>query len=69
MQALSQARAHLRHTGTPAEECFWNPKWKGFRPRYVCKKLNTKYKARGKFPEHLGGYTSSGGETETSEEE
>ena len=59
----------FRHTGTPPEECFWNPKWKGFRPRYVCTKLNKKYKARGKFPEHLGGYASDGGETETSDEE
>ena len=35
-----------RHPGTPAEECFWNTKWKGFRPRYVCKKLDIKYKVK-----------------------
>ena len=56
-----------RHPQVPAEQCFWNKKWKGFRPRYCCKVLGTRFRPREDFSAKLGGYddeTTSGEETE-----
>ena len=54
-----------RHPQVPAEQCFWNKKWKGFRPRYACKAMDLKFRGREKFSEELGGYV----EDFTSDEE
>ena len=35
---------------------FFNPKWKGFRPRYAADIMKVKFKERGDFSEALGGY-------------
>ena len=57
-----------RHPNVPAESCFWNKKWKGFRPRYCCKVMDVKYRSRDKFPASLGGFEVSTDETTSGEE-
>ncbi len=47
-----------RHPQTTGDKCFWNKKWKGFRPRYVCRKMNIPFHNKDSFPAHLGGYAS-----------
>ena len=56
-----------RHPGVAEERCFWNKKWKGFRPRYCCTAMDVKFKSRARFSAKLGGYddnTTSGEESE-----
>ena len=55
------------HPTINSDKCFWNKTWKGYRPRYVCKALNTRFKERDTFAPDLGGYESSGGESYESE--
>ena len=50
-----------RHPNAPNDQCFWNKRWAGFRPRYACKKLDIRFVPRDKFTAALGGYESSGG--------
>ena len=47
-----------RHPNIAEETCFYNKKYKGFRPKYVCKVLDVRYCPREKFSEALGGYAS-----------
>ena len=44
------------HPNVPKDKCFWNKKYKGWRPRMVCDKLEVKFKPRSKFTAKLGGY-------------
>ena len=53
------------HPQVPAEQCFWNKKWKVFRPRYACKAMDLKLCGRENFSSELGGYA----EEFTSDEE
>ena len=46
--------------------CFWNKKWKGFRPDYCCQQMKLPFKKKSRFPPHLGGWPEAG---DTSEEE
>ena len=55
-----------RHPKVSSSKCFWNKKYKGYRPKYVCTQLKIRYKGREEFPEDLGGYPS---EAEVSSEE
>lgn len=57
-----------RHPKVVSSKCFWNKKYKGFRPRYVCRKLDIKYKSRDHFASNMGGYASSGDESESGDE-
>ena len=54
-----------RHPHLPEEKCYFNKKWKGCRPQYVCAKIEIKFRKRDKFPVALGGTA----EDETSDEE
>ena len=56
-----------RHPNVPPEQCFWNKKWKGFRPRYVCRAINLPYQEREAFVAEFGGYVSSDGDTSDDE--
>ena len=47
-----------RHPNVPNEKCFWNKKYKGFRPIWICDEMDIKYKGRHKFSEEMGGYRS-----------
>jgi hypothetical protein len=44
------------HPNVLKDKCFWNKKYKGWRPRTVCDKLEVKFKPRSKFTAELGGY-------------
>ena len=58
---------HNCHPGVEEARCFWNKKWKGFRPKYCCRAMDVKFKSRSNFSAKLGGYdddTTSGEETE-----
>ena len=46
------------HPNTPEDRCFWNKAWKGFRPDWVCREMELKYKPRHKFSADMGGYPS-----------
>jgi hypothetical protein len=46
------------HPNTPEDQCFWNKAWKGYRPGWVCRKMEVKYKPRHKFSSEMGGYIS-----------
>ena len=46
------------HPNTPEDRCFWNKNWKGFRPDWVCREMEVKYKPRHKFSADMGGYPS-----------
>jgi predicted phage gp36 major capsid-like protein len=50
-------RSTSRHPQIPEANCFWNPQWKGFRPKSICNQLEgAEFKARAKFTPELGGY-------------
>ena len=57
------------HPKVSSSKCFWNKKYKGFRPSYVCKKLKLRFKPRADFPAALGGYPSDSDAETTSDEE
>ena len=44
------------HPSEPKDKCFWNKKYKGWRPRTVCNELEIDFKPRSKFTAKLGGY-------------
>ena len=54
-------KRHNVHPGVPSAKCFLNKKYKGFCPRYACKKMDLPYKSRGNFSADMGGYTEAGG--------
>jgi len=60
---------HLRHPKVSSSKCFWNKKYKGFRPLYVCRTLKLRFKQRADFPAALGGYPSDSDAETTSDEE
>ena len=48
-------RSTARHPHIPETNCFWNPQWKGWRPKTICNQLEgVEFKARAKFPPELG---------------
>lgn len=52
-------RKHHRrrqHPNIPEDRCFWNKKYKGYRPRMVADELGVPFKPREKFTPELGGY-------------
>ena len=56
-------RSTSRHPQIPEANCFWNPQWKGFRPKSICNQLEgAEFKARAKFTPELGGYPLSDSE-------
>jgi hypothetical protein len=44
------------HPNVPKDKCFRNKKYKGWRPRTVCDKLEVEFKPRSKFTAKLGEY-------------
>ena len=60
---------HLRHPKVLSSKCFWNKKYKGFCPSYVCKMLKLRFKPHADFPAALGGYPSDSDAETSSDEE
>jgi hypothetical protein len=48
---------HYRRYANKHDEnkCFYNKKWKGWRPGYVCEELEIKFKPKSKFTRAMGG--------------
>ena len=44
-----KANREPTHFGIPEDECFFNPKHKGWKPEWVCERLGIDYVARSKF--------------------
>ena len=53
-----------RHPNVDNAKCFWNKKYKGFRPAWICQEMEIPYKGRHKFSSALGGYPSDSEEDE-----
>eukprot|EP00956_Cyclotella_meneghiniana_P004235 scaffold5184_cov39-Cyclotella_meneghiniana.AAC.4 len=47
-----------RHPNIDNAKCFWNRKYKGFRPAWICQEMEIPYKGRHKFSSDMGGYRS-----------
>eukprot|EP00956_Cyclotella_meneghiniana_P038421 scaffold154279_cov36-Cyclotella_meneghiniana.AAC.1 len=47
-----------RHPNINNAKCFWNKKYKGFRPAWICQEMEIPYKGRHKFSSDMGGYPS-----------
>jgi hypothetical protein len=45
------------------DKCMWNKKYKGYRFKSICNKLEVAFKPRHKFSKELGGYASEGNES------
>jgi hypothetical protein len=46
---FKKANREPTHFGIPEEKCFFNPKHKGWKPEWVCEKLDIEYVAKSKF--------------------
>ena len=55
------------HAGKHEEEkCFYNKKYKGWRPSRICKQLDIKFKRRNKYSSDMGGFASSASDESSS---
>ena len=62
-----QNRHRNCHPNVSSSQCYWNKKWQGFHPRYVCRALDMPCQEQEVFSAELGGYNLSGGETSDEE--
>jgi hypothetical protein len=51
------------------EKCFYNKKYKGWRPSKICKELDIKFKRRHEYTTNMGGFASSASEESSSDSE
>jgi hypothetical protein len=51
------------------EKCFYNKKYKGWRPSKICKELDIKFKRRHEYSSDIGGFASSASEESSSSSE
>ena len=49
-----------------AEKCFYNKKYKGWRPSKICKELGVTFKCQHEFSLDMGGFASSASEDSSS---
>eukprot|EP00804_Cyclotella_cryptica_P021145 CCRYP_001466-RA/>CCRYP_001466-RA protein AED:0.26 eAED:0.26 QI:0/0/0/1/0/0.25/4/0/985 len=49
---------HKPHPKTPEDRCFWNKRYKGYRGKWICNKMEMVYVPRHKFAADMGGYPS-----------
>jgi hypothetical protein len=50
-------RSTSRHPQITEASCYWNPQWKGYRPKNICNQLEgAEFKERSGFTPALGGY-------------
>jgi hypothetical protein len=54
------------YTGKHADKCFYNKKYKGWRPSKICKELGVTFKRRHGFSSDMGGFVSSKSEESSS---
>jgi hypothetical protein len=54
----TEYKRRKKHPNVPNEQCFWNKKYKGFRPKWICDEMDVKYAGRHKFSSDMGGYPS-----------
>lgn len=62
--ACAEYKRRRRHPNVPNDKCFWNKKYKGFRPKWICDEMEVKYKGRHKFSADMGGYPSDSEDSE-----
>ena len=48
------------------DKCFYNKKYKGWRPSKICKELEIKFKCRHEYSSDMGGFASSASEESSS---
>ena len=48
------------------DKCFYNKKYKGWRPSKICKELGVKFKCRHEYSSEMGGFASSASEESSS---
>ena len=53
---LQKFKRYHQHPNITHDNCFWNKKYKGFRPKWIYDKMDIKYKRRHKFSADMGGY-------------
>ena len=46
------------HKWEPAR-CYFNKKWKGFRPEHACEVMDIAFRLRGEFTPDMGGYAEA----------
>lgn len=51
-----------------ASKCFYNKKYKGWRPSTICKEMNIPFKHRQELSSDMGGFTSSVEESSNSKD-
>ena len=56
-------KRHAVHPSVQQDRCFWNSKFKGWRPESICERMEVKYRPRSKFVKKRVETDSSGGET------
>ena len=56
----SKAHPHIPH-----DKCMWNKKYKGYRFKLICDKLEVNFKPRHKFLSKLGGYKDANSDDES----
>ena len=62
-------KRHAVHSHVPTDRCFWNLKYKGWRPESICTRMKTRYRDRSKFRicAETDSSETSGAETSDSE--
>jgi len=55
-----------KHCKEEEEKCFYNKKYKGWRPSKICKELDIKFKRRHEYSLDMGGFVSSTSEESSS---
>jgi hypothetical protein len=60
-------KRYRQHPNISHDNCFWNKKYYGYRPKGMCNEMELRYKPHHKFTADLGGYPadSSGSEGDT----
>jgi hypothetical protein len=54
---------HKKPHQVEPDKCMWNKKYKGYRFKSICNKLEVAFKSHHKFSKELGGYASKGNES------
>jgi hypothetical protein len=67
LPTLKKFKRYYQHPDIPHDNCFWNKKYHGYRPKGICDEMDMRYKPHHKFTADLGGYPvdSSGSKGET----
>ena len=56
LSLLQKIKHRKAHPHIPHNKCMWNKKYKGYRFKSICNKLEVNFKSRHKFLSKMGGY-------------